>query len=367
MDRSSLVPPHHHSIPAYRPPPIPAHILGKFGEDGLVRLENNETPFGPSNRAVEELHKGIRFAHRYPESSLSLLRDTLSGFLEVDSAWLHFGSGIEEILTHISRAFLSEGDEVVLASGTFPLYTNYNKIQQARECVVELRDYHYDLKAMREKIGEQTKLVYLCNPNNPTGTGISRDEFEEFIEDLPKDLILVLDEAYFEFTDQQRLPDGMRYFSKVPNLIVLRTLSKAYGLARLRIGYSVQHPDLSQHLLRMTPLYSVNGLAQAAASAAIQDQDYLKDCVRKILEQRDFLAGELESRQVSFCPSEANFLCFFTQLDARKLALGLMEEGVLVCPLNAFGLSQGIRLTVGTEQENQRFLEALDRVRLQNF
>ena len=362
MSSSSLVPEHQLAIPVYRPAAIPERILQKFKSQGFVHLESNENPFGASPRVLEAINWSAKRVHRYPDSSLQRLRAALSNETGMEPDWIHLGSGIEEILGHISKAFVAPGDEIVLSSGTFPIYTNNNQFQQAKEVFVDLRDYHYDLPAIKDRITAKTKLVFLCNPNNPTGTAFDTEEFESFLQGLSPDLVLIMDEAYFEFTDQSRIPNSVEYFAKVSNLIVLRTFSKAYSLASLRIGYSIQRPELTHHLLRAQPLYSVNGFVEEAALAALEDQQHLRTCVQTILQQRTQMEGELKNRGLSVCPSEANFLCFLTHMDARELCAQLQEHGVLVCPLGAFGIPNGIRVTIGTPEENRRFLEAMDAV-----
>ena len=362
MNRSDLVPQHILSLPVYRPPEIPKHVLSKIGKDGFIHLENNEISEGPGEAPIKELIGQCEMLNRYPDPTLSKLRTSLSDSLGLDGDWLHFGAGIEEILTHITRAFIDENDEVLISEGTFPLYTNYCRIQRAKQIMVPLKNGHYDLAEFKRLASSRTRIIFLCNPNNPTGTAFSRKEFESFLVDLPAEPIIVLDEAYYEFTDRNRIPNGIDYLSIIPNLILLRTLSKAYGLARLRIGYSIQNPDLGQFLRRLAPLYSINGFAEAVGAAAILDQGHLQRTVQSTIERRSHLERELTLRGYKFFPSEANFLCIATPKPARDLANLLMENGVLVCPLSAFGLSNHIRVTIGKPEEHHVFLRLLDEV-----
>ncbi|MCO4781075.1 MAG: histidinol-phosphate transaminase [Candidatus Cloacimonetes bacterium] len=359
MTKQSLLPDHYQKIPVYRPTGVPREITEKFGED-LVNLASNENPLGPSPKALQKMQSALKNSFLYPEPLFKGLASALSQKLNISTDHLHFGNGIEEILVHIANALIHKGDHVVLSNMTFPLYTNNNKFRQANESVVPLdKNFVYDLKSIKKQITKDTKLVYLCNSNNPTGTYFNKAEFDSFLEGLSPDLIVLYDEAYFEYADADDYPNGMDYLNKHKNIIITRTFSKFYALAGLRVGYSIQRPDLTKALDHVKSLYSNNFIGEVGAIAALKDLDHINKTQKMNKDGKVQFLQELKGLDIIIHPTQANFFMIQTKLDARKLAGELLQLGVMVCPLNAFGIENGIRVTIGTSQENQSFFKAI--------
>lgn len=359
MTSQSLLPDYYQKIPVYRPKGIPKEITDKFGNN-LVNLASNENPLGPSPIALQQMQIGLQNSFLYPEPLLKELASSLSKELEIPTDYIHFGNGIEEILVHIAQALIHKGDHVVLSNMTFPLYTNNNKFRQANESIVPLNSkFTYDLKEIKAQVKENTKLVYLCNSNNPTGTYFNRKEFDRFLEGLPEDLIVLYDEAYFEYADAEDYPDGMDYLDQHKNIIVTRTFSKFYALAGLRIGYSIQRPELTQALDHVKSLYSNNFIGEIGAIAALNDTQHKANTKSMNVEGKAQFLRELSECDITIHPTQANFFMIQTSLDALSLTAKLLHKGVMVCPLKAFGIDDGIRVTIGTNTENLSFFNAL--------
>ena len=327
----------------------------------------NENPIGASPQVLETLQHNLKkVINRYSISNQEDLRTDLAKFYNLDRDWIHLGAGIEEILTHISRAFLVDDDVVILSEQTFPLYAVNNQLQSAIQYFVELNDLSYNLDGFAAKIEEVAvppRMVYLCNPNNPTGTIFDRDSFERLIQKIPRDCIVVLDEAYYEYVRDPEFPDGVTYLDRIPRLIVTRTFSKAYGLAGLRIGYSMQHPDLTKILQKLKPLHSINNLAENCARVALNDQEHLRKVLRYCHGELNFLESQLQQKGfygVEVLRSEANFLICKLPIDSSVVSGRLMQNyGIFVAPLGGFGLNQWIRVSPGTRAENKKFLDGL--------
>tara|TARA_B100000674_G_C37905204_1_gene945806 strand:+ start:386 stop:1513 length:1128 start_codon:yes stop_codon:yes gene_type:complete len=362
-------------IHPYRPKSISENIQARFTSmGGLCNLAANENPIGASPLVLEALQQDLKqVVNRYSLSNQEDLRTDLAKFHNLDRDWIHLGAGIEEILTHISRAFLVNNDEVILSEQTFPLYAVNNQLQGATQHFVELNDLSYNLAGFSAKMEEITappRMIYLCNPNNPTGTIFDRDSFERLIQQVPQDCILVLDEAYYEYVRDTEFPDGVTYLNRIPRLIVTRTFSKAYGLAGLRIGYSMQHPDITKILQKLKPLHSINNLAEKCARIALSDQEHLEKVVQYCHVELDFLERCLKQtifKRVKVLRSEANFLICELPIDSNSVAVRLMNEcGIFVAPLGGFGLNQWIRVSPGTRSQNEKFLNGL-RIILEDF
>lgn len=355
-------------IKPYSPKSISEEFTDRFCSlGGVVNLAANESPVGPSPKVYEILSSNL--THQTGRYSISLqqdLRRDLSHFYNLDEDWIHLGAGIEEILTHLSRAFLSPGDVVLLSECTFPLYHINNALQGAEQIFVPLKNWYYDLSAFIDQLEQMSgapRMVYLCNPNNPTGTAFSSAQFEQLITYLPEECIVVLDEAYFEYVIDKDVPDGRKYLDRLPRLIVTRTFSKAYGLAGLRIGYSMQCPEITEALKRFKPLHSVNNLAEMCARAALSDQIHLKYAVDFCHTEKKFLLETLKSLTkygIELHQTETNFILIKFSFDTDILIQRLLTEfGIITAPLDASGIKGGLRISPGTREQNERLVQAM--------
>jgi len=354
-----LVPPYIESLRPYVAGRNADQVRREYGLDRVVKLASNENPLGPSPRAVEAMRGALGDLHLYPTGGLEL-RKVLAKQYDLKLENVIVGSGSEGIMSNIIRTFLCDEDEVLTTESAFIGFQVLAKGRGVRYCTVPYRDWHYDLPALAAAITERTKIIYLANPNNPTGTIFTRQEFDEFYRHVPERVLIILDEAYFEYAkDNPRYPDSMHY--RYDNVITLRTFSKIYGLAGIRIGYGFAHEELIANLLKVKLPFEPSTVAEAAGIAALAD----RECVHRALELNARglrrLGGALRELGFEVVPSEANFV--MTPLDSREaaneLTVRLLRRGVIIRPLAAFGLPHCVRISTGTDEENEFCIEAL--------
>jgi len=324
----------------------------------MLKLASNENALGPSPKAVAALQKVSTGLHRYPDASCAALRAQLAKKLRVDPAWLVVGNGSDELIVLALRALVDPGDEVVVARPTFLIYEHQAKACGATVTGVPLKDYRYDLQAMRAAITPHTKLVFIANPDNPTGSYVTKQELTAFLRALPHETMVFLDEAYYEFVDAKDYPQTVP-MAKDHSLIVTRSFSKAYGLAGLRIGYGVAQPPLAAAMNAVREPFNVNSLAQAAAIAALGDTAFLSRTRRMVREGRRYFAKEFARLQIRSVPSAANFMLIELGPGAKQVAQRLLKQGIIVREMSAWKLAGHLRVTIGTMAENRTFIAAL--------
>jgi histidinol-phosphate aminotransferase len=355
-----LVPPHIESMRPYEPGRSVEEVQRAFGIAKVAKLASNENPLGPSPRALDAIASNLRGLNFYPNGGLNL-RARLAEEFNLKVANVIAGSGSDSIMANIIRTFLCDDDEVLTTESAFIGFQVLARFLGVRYRTVPYRDWRYDLTALAAAINERTKIIYLANPNNPTGTIFTRQEFDEFYRHVPARVLIILDEAYFDYArSDARYPDSMHY--RYDNVITLRTFSKIYGLAGVRIGYGFAHEELIANLLKVKLPFEPSSLAQAAGIAALDDKDFV---VRSLdLNERGLRRLTHSLRQMGFevIPSHANFVMvpFENPGAAKSVFEGLLERGVIVRPLGAFGLTHCLRISIGTAEENQIFLDALE-------
>lgn len=351
-------------IAALRPyePGKPIEELEReLGIRQAVKLASNENPLGPSPRVLEAVQRAAANLHRYPDGACFRLRAALSERLDVAGEQLVFGCGSDEILELLAKAFLGPDDEMVFAWPSFAMYPLVAQGMGARAVRVPLDEaLVHDLPGLARAVGPRTRIVIVCNPNNPTGTSVGSEAFDRFAASLPEDVILVLDEAYAEYARRPDFPDGLAWVRRRPATAVLRTFSKIYGLAGLRVGYGVMDPELAGLLERARHPFNVNLLAEEAALAALEDEAHVERVRRANEEGLAYLHRELAALGIETWPTDANFLLARTGQGSYEALLG---EGVIVRPMAAFGLPELVRITVGLPDENVRLVKALQSVR----
>jgi len=332
----------------------------ELGIDGAIKLASNENPLGPSPLAVEAIRRAAAGAHRYPDGASFRLREKLSGRLGVAPGQLVFGCGADELLELVAKAFLRPGDEAVFAWPSFAMYPIVVQGMGAQSVRVPLdaRLVH-DLPALAKAVGERTRLVFVCNPNNPTGTSVGRAAFDAFVAGLPEGVVLVVDEAYAEFAVRPDFPDSLGWLPRRPGTMVVRTFSKLYGLAGARVGYAVADPELAGYLERARHPFNLNVLAEEAALAALDDREHVERTLALVHEGAQFLGKELAALGLEVWPTDANFLLVRAGAGVYDR---LLREGVIVRPLAGFGLPEHVRITIGTKEENERLVAALRRI-----
>jgi histidinol-phosphate aminotransferase len=361
MALADAVKPHIRGLEPYQQGKPIEEVERELGIEGAIKLASNESPLGPSPKALAALRGALAGVHRYPDGASFALRRKLAARLSVAEAQLVFGCGADELLELIAKICLGPSDEAVFAWPSFAMYPIVVRGMGATPVMVPLRgDLVHDLDAMRAAVGPRTRVVFVCNPNNPTGTSIGRADFDAFVASLPDDLVLVVDEAYFEYARRPDFPDSLAWIARRPATLVLRTFSKIYGLAGLRIGYGVAGAELADYLQRARHPFNVNRLAEAAAVAALDDDEHAERSRRVNAEGIAYLTRELAAIGVAVWPTDANFVLarIGAGMDAR-----LLGEGVIVRPLAGFGMPEHVRISVGLPEENERLVKALRRLR----
>lgn len=357
-----LVSPEIAAISPYRSPTPPRELAASLGvaQDELLMLAANENALGPSPRAVEAAQAALFEAHRFPDSAQVDLRRALADRHGVSPEHVVVGNGSCEIVELLVRTFLGPGQTMVTA---WPSYVVYRLAAQAagREVLIApLRQGRYDLAALAALVDARTQLVFIANPNNPTGTYVPRRELAAFLGRIPRAVITVIDEAYVDFADAEDCPDAIRDFGHHPNLVVLRTFSKVFGLAGLRVGYAVLDPRLGRYLERVRAPHNVNAVAQVAARVALEDEAHWRASRRTVREGRALLTRGLERLGLTVTASQANFLMVNLGCEAKPVVDGLRGQGVVVRDLAPYDLPDTLRVTVGTKAQNLALLEALE-------
>lgn len=353
----------------YEPGKPISELQRELGIDNIIKLASNENPLGPSPRALEAIRGALEELALYPDGNAFALKRALSEHHGIEPGRITVGTGSDHILELIARVFLGPGRSAVISRYAFAIY---NIVSQAAGAELRIADanpadhpqmpYGHNLANMAEQVDETTRVVFIANPNNPTGTWVSRDELTAFLDRIPASTVVVLDEAYFDYVNAEAYPDGRALLETYPNLIVMRTFSKAYGLAGVRVGYALAGAELTDLLNRVRLSFNPNSLAQAAAVAALSDHDHLRETVelnRVELAKLDAGIRELGLRTI---PSVCNFVTVDVGKPGREVFQALLREGVIVRPLDGYGLPTHLRISVGLPEENSRCLAALKKV-----
>ncbi len=358
-----LVPQHVLGLHAYQPGLTVEEVKARFGLARAIKLASNENPLGTSPRALERAQQAIGCLSRYPSGGRAL-REKLALLFGVNVENVIVGAGSDGIMAYIVRTFLCDEDEILTTEAAFQGFQVLARGRGIAYRTVAYRDWHYDLPALADAITPRTKLIYLANPNNPTGTFFTRKEFEQFHKRVPPRVLVILDEAYYEFAIAEPLyPDSMHY--RFDNVITLRTFSKVYGLAAARVGYGFAHEDLISVLLKVKLPFEPSGVAEAAAIGAIEDREFMLRTVAHNAKGLAYLYKQLRTMDLQVVPSAANFvmLVFPEPGQAAQTFERLLARGVIVRPLAATGLPNCLRISVGTEEENEYLITALGKVR----
>ena len=346
----------------YQPGKPIEELERELGLSHIIKLASNESPLGPSPKARAMALVGLDELSRYPDGSGTDLRAALADIHAVAGKCLTLGNGSNDVLELIARLFVSTEHEVVFAEHAFAVYPLVTRAMGAHAVEVPARDRGHDLAAMADAISERTRLVFIANPNNPTGTWNDAEALERFLSAVPEDVIVVVDQAYAEYVDEPGYPDCITWLARYPNLIVTRTFSKAHGLAGLRIGYGVSSAGIAELLNRVRQPFNVNSLALAAALASLEDDEHLQRSTAINRNGLVQLRAGFDAMGIEYVPSVANFLCFAVPGDAGDVYTALLHEGIIVRPVASYGLPRHLRVTVGLEDENTRFLEALKKI-----
>ncbi len=355
-------------------PPVPEYIRklipyepGKpieelereLGISGSIKLASNENPVGPSPRVVEAIMQNAPKINFYPDGDSFYLKAALAAHLGLSRDELILGNGSNEVIELALRSFLLPGDDIVCSAGAFLVYELATRAMGGRPIQVPMKDYTHDLEAMAAAVTPRTKMVFIANPNNPTGTMNTEEEVLSFLRKVPPQVLLIFDEAYREYVDREDFPDTLELLRRHDNLLVMRTFSKAYGLAGLRLGYGAASKEAVAVMNKVRQPFNVNLLAQVAALAALRDQDHLKKVVGLCWEERERLEHVLDGMGLAYLPSETNFILVKLGRDGREVFNALLKKGVIVRAMGGYGFPDTIRVTIGLPEENNRFLREL--------
>lgn len=349
-------------------PYIPGKSIEEVGRElklvNIIKLASNENPLGSSPRVQEAMAKESRNISLYPEQHSAILREALAQHLGVTADQLILGNGSDEIMLLVVEAFLNAGEEAIISRHTFSTYEFVTRLMSGVPILCGTPEEPSPLEEMAKRITSKTKLIWLCNPNNPTGTMISQKELEAFLAKVPPEVIVVIDEAYCEYVESGEYPNTLAFLhdQKLENVVILRTFSKIYGLAGLRVGYGIAHPKLIASLALVKLPFNINRLAQAAAIAALEDQEHAQKSFQMNQAGKTYLYREFEKLGLTYQPTQANFIYVQTPRGGDSVFMDLMKQGVIVRPLASFGIPKGIRITIGTAEQNQAFVKALEKI-----
>jgi len=348
-------------LPVYQPGKPIEDVKRELGLTEVVKLASNENPFGCSEQAKQAIVAEVANTSLYPDGAAVGLTNAVAAKLGVNADQIIFGAGSDEVILMLARAFLVPGDETIMADETFPQYKHNAEIENAVVIEVPLKDGRHDLPAMLEKLTDRTKIVWICNPNNPTGTVVTKDELDDFMAKIPGHVLVVLDEAYCEYIDDPAYPDGIEYVKRYRNVVALRTFSKIYGLASLRIGYGIGQPDVIRFVNQVREPFNTTRYAQAAAKAALDDAAFIDRCRRANAEGIAYLTGQFDRLGLSYFPAYGNFVMFDAKRPSQLVFEGLLRKGIIARARWSYYPTH-IRITVGSREQNEKFIAALEQV-----
>jgi histidinol-phosphate aminotransferase len=350
------------SIQPYVPGKPLEELEREYGVQNSIKLASNENPLGPSPKAIEAIQREMANLNRYPDGSGYCLIQKLSRKLGVASNRIILGNGSDEIIGMLARALLQTGDEAIMPDPSFLMYDIMVRSVGAVPVRVPLKSMDIDLAAILEQVTSKTRMIFLTNPNNPTGRILSRKPFEKFLENLPAHVPVIMDEAYIEFATDSACVNGLDFMDAEPPVAVLRTFSKVYGLAGLRIGYGVMPAEMVSLLHRIRQPFNAGSLAQAGAMAALDDEPFLKRTIDLVHAELKYLYAELDRIGLTWFPTQANFFLIDVNRSADRVFEEMLRQGVIVRSMRSYGYPQYIRVNVGLHEENVRFVEALKTV-----
>lgn len=349
---------------------IKPYIAGKpieetkrqLGLTKVIKLASNENPFGTSPKAVSAMKKVLSAVNRYPDPQGYYLKKRLARYFKLEPENFVLGNGSDELIDLLIKTLVEPDENIVTSEGTFLEYEIVASAHDRKVKKAPLRYFKYDPGAILKLVDKKTKLIFISNPNNPTGTYLTKCEVAEFLNALPQRVLVVLDEAYDTFIDVDDFPDSLSYLKRKKNVVILKTFSKAYGLAGLRLGYLIADAELVHFMERVRQPFNVNILAQAGGLAAMEDKKFLKKTRRLTIQGKNFIYKELSSMGLGFLPSETNFVLIDVGRDGMEVFRAMLKFGVIVRDMQAYGLKNFIRVTIGTQKENERFVRVLRKV-----
>jgi histidinol-phosphate aminotransferase len=349
-------------LPVYQPGKPIEEVKRELGLKEVIKLASNENPFGFSEKAKEAIVAELANTSLYPDGGSVALTALIAKEFGLETNQIIFGAGSDEVILMIARAFLEPGDENIMASHTFPQYKHNAEIEGAVSIEVPLKAGTHDLDAMLSKVTNKTKIVWICNPNNPTGTMLTHEEIKSFLQRISPQVLVVLDEAYAEYDISGHYPDGLQLLKEHTNIVLLRTFSKIYGLASLRIGYGIGPADVIRSINQVREPFNTSRFAQAAAYAAFQDQAFIDDCRDANAQGLAYLTAQFDRMGFTYYPAHGNFIMVDVKRPAGLVFDGLLRKGIIVRGGHQLGFPTSLRVTVGSQQQNERFIQVLEQV-----
>ncbi len=337
-------------------------VQAAYHPPSITKLGSNENPLGASAKVIAAIRAALPKVSLYPDGSSRKVRQALANAHGLSLDQVMVGNGSDEVLLMIAAAFLNPGEKVLISENTFSEYEFSARVLDGKVVKIPLKNNRYNLKAFKAKLSIKPKLIFLCNPNNPTGSYFTQSELVDLLEALPRKTLLVVDEAYCEYADAADFPQCFSLLSKFPNLIVCRTFSKIFGMAGMRLGYAFAHPLIIREAARVKTPFNVNLLVQAGALAALADASFRARSYKNNLVGRKYLELEFKKLGLNFVPTQANFICFQTKRPAVDICEDLLKRGMIIRALRSFGLEYWNRVTIGTPTQNKRFIENLTAV-----
>lgn len=350
------------SIASYVPAKSLQQIEKELGLDKIIRLAANENTLGCSTKVREAIKENYDKIFLYPDGFCMELRSELSKLYDIEENKLIFGNGSFELLSLVAQAFINPGEESIIPEPSFGWYKVVTLAMNGSVVSLPLKNYAIDLDEVKESITGKTKVIWLCNPNNPTGTYFSSEELEKFLEEVPSRVIVVLDEAYYEFVTSDQYPDSVNFIEKHPNIIILRTFSKVYGLASLRVGYGLAHPELIDFLNKIRLPINVNATAQVAALASLKDTDFKNACIKNNITEKEYYYKSFQELNLEYIPTETNFIMVNVEKDSVEVVNEVLKRGISLRAGAEFGMPTWLRITIGRPEENQLVIEKLKEV-----
>ena len=356
-----FVKPYLKDVPIYTPGKSLDEVKREYGLETIHKLASNENPLGPSPKAIEAMNNCMKDVFYYPDPGAVELKEKLAAFYKSKPEEIMVGNGSEELIDLICRTFADEGDEVLTSEYSFEKYFISTKLMRAIPVHAKMKSFTYDLDALYAKISDKTKVIFLANPNNPTGTLVGKLEMKNFLNKVPENIVIVLDEAYYEYgIVEDDYPNSLDY--DMPNLVTMRTFSKAYGLAGLRIGYVLAKEDIINQIAHARGVFTTNLFAQKAAIAGLDDQAHVKKAVDFNRRERSRVESELAKLQMKAFPSATNFLFLETPIPGLELAAELLKKGIIIRPIANYGLMNHVRISIGLEHQNDYLIECLQEI-----
>ncbi len=348
--------------------PIVPYVPGKpieevereLGVSNIIKMASNENPLGPSTKVMDAIKGYLQKLSLYPDGNAYYLKQALAEHLGVTDKNIICGNGADELITFSGMAYLNPGDEIIISHPTFSEYEFAARVMDATPVRVPSVDFCHDLPAMLAAITERTKIIYVCNPNNPTGAMLTHAELADFMKQVPPHILVVMDEAYYEYVTDLAYARSIEFLKEGYNVLIFRTFSKIYGLAGLRVGYGLASEEIIADINTVREPFNVNAVAQVAALAALKDQEHMKAVQAANTQGRDYLAKEFERMGLSYVPTQANFIFVEVGVDSKALFQKLLQQGVIVRTGDIFGYPQHIRVSFGTEEQNKRFISTLE-------